>query len=120
MLGAAPKGPLCLPLAPLSRLPGMKKAAGRSPPDGAFIDAPTRIRTWDPRIRSPTLCPLSYRGSPASVAAGSVGATVGAAAGFVERDGDLAVRRTQYVQDDAALERPAGWRGTLVGSASSG
>jgi len=49
-----------------------------------------------------------------------VGATVGAAAGFVERDGDLAVRRTQYVQDDAALERPAGWRGTLVGSASSG
>ena len=23
--------------------------------------APARIRTWDPRIRSPPLCPLSYR-----------------------------------------------------------
>jgi hypothetical protein len=45
---------------------------------------------------------------------------VGAAAGFVERDGDLAVRGTQYVQDDTALERPSGWRGALLGSASSG
>jgi hypothetical protein len=45
---------------------------------------------------------------------------VGAAARLVERDGDLAVRRTQYVQDDAALERPSGWRGALLGSASSG
>jgi hypothetical protein len=44
---------------------------------------------------------------------------VGAAARLVERDGDLAVRRTQYVQDDAALERPSGWR-ALLGSASSG
>jgi hypothetical protein len=49
-----------------------------------------------------------------------VGAAVGAAAGFVERDGDLAVRRTQYVQDDAALERPSGRRDALLGSASSG
>ena len=45
---------------------------------------------------------------------------VGAAAGFVERDGDLAVWRTQYVQDDAALERPSGWRGAFLGSASAG
>src|SRR4051812_13246961 len=83
-------------------------------------DAPGRIRTSDPRIRSPTLCPLSYRGSPASVAAGSARATVGAATCFVERDGDLAVRRTQDMQDDAALERPSGWSGAPLGSASSG
>jgi hypothetical protein len=45
---------------------------------------------------------------------------VGAAASLVERDGDLAVRRTQHVQDDAALERPSGWRGAFLGSASTG
>jgi hypothetical protein len=49
-----------------------------------------------------------------------VRAAVGAAARFVERDGDLAVRCTQYVQDDAALERPSRWRSALLGSASSG
>jgi hypothetical protein len=45
---------------------------------------------------------------------------VGAAAGFVDRDGDLAVRRTQYVQDDAALECPTGRRRTLVGTVGAG
>jgi hypothetical protein len=48
-----------------------------------------------------------------------VRAAVGAAARFVERDGDLAVRRTQYVQDDAALDCPSSRRGALLGSASS-
>jgi len=45
---------------------------------------------------------------------------VGAAAGFVDRDGDLAVRRTQYVQDDAALECPSGRRRALMGSVGPG
>jgi len=44
---------------------------------------------------------------------------VAAAARLVDGDGDLAVRRAEDVQDDAALERPSGWRGALLGSASS-
>ena len=34
---------------------------GKPPFPGAFFGAPGRIRTCDPRIRSPLLCPLSYR-----------------------------------------------------------
>jgi Lamin Tail Domain len=33
----------------------------KTPSQRGFRDAPARIRTWDPRIRSPLLCPLSYR-----------------------------------------------------------
>src|SRR5260221_13017491 len=97
--------------------------SNRGPPrrgPAGNTSAPTRIRTWDPRIRSPTLCPLSYRGSPASVAADSARATVRAAARFVDRDGDLAMRRTQHVQDDAALERPSGGRGERLRRTSPG
>jgi hypothetical protein len=45
---------------------------------------------------------------------------VRAAAGFVDRDGDLAVRRTQHVQDDAALERSSGGRGESLRPTGAG
>jgi hypothetical protein len=45
---------------------------------------------------------------------------VRAAAGFVNRDGDLAVGRAQHVQNDAALERPLGRRGNLLGLTGPG
>jgi hypothetical protein len=45
---------------------------------------------------------------------------VRAAAGFIDRDGNLAMRRTQHVQDDAALERPSGGRGERLRRTSPG
>src|SRR5205085_1344585 len=84
----------------------------RSPPAKQGLrDAPGRIRTSDPRIRSPTLCPLSYRGSRTSVLADSARAAVATAGRLVDRHGDLTVRGAQHVQHDAALERATAPRG---------
>jgi hypothetical protein len=69
LLGRARAGCPRLPLGPRRVFLGNEKP----PLYGGFSCAPGRIRTCDPRIRSPLLCPLSYRRAQKD---GTTGATL--------------------------------------------